>query len=250
MEETMLPTQHYVHLLSFPFRGENAAGKFVIACLVIAASYLIPVLPWIVFLGYIYQMMRSIIGGEQAALPVWIDWGRLFRDGSKLFGILFLYTLPINLVFAGSFLAYFVSMFAFAMVAEASPNSAAPLFIGFIPFIFLMVMALGYLLLLATGLILPVAAGNLAARDRFNAGFDLKAMRENFRANAGGYLVAFLLMLGALTIFILITQVIYMTIIFCVLLPFVLVLLTVYVSFVSAALFADAYRVGIAKLAA
>jgi hypothetical protein len=38
----MLHTQHYVHLLTYPFRGENAVGKFAIACVVVAAGYWFP----------------------------------------------------------------------------------------------------------------------------------------------------------------------------------------------------------------
>jgi hypothetical protein len=240
----MLHTQHYVHLLTYPFRGENAVGKFAIACVVVAAGYLVPVLPWILFLGYIYHVMQTVICGGDAFMPVWTEWGRLFRKGSKLFGVFFVYTLPVNLIFFVGFFAYFVSMFAFALVAENNPNSGAPLLIAFIPFIFLMVMAIGNVLLLATGLILPLAAGNTAARDRFTAGFEWRRMWQVFKANAGGYLVAFLLAIGILAFVFLVTQIMYLTIIFCFLLPFAFVLLSVYAALVIAALFADAYRVG------
>jgi hypothetical protein len=192
--------------------------------------------------------MQTVICGGDAFMPVWTEWGRLFRKGSKLFGVFFVYTLPVNLVFFGGFFAYFVSMFAFALVAENNPNSGAPLLIAFIPFIFLMVMAIGNVLLLATGLILPLAAGNTAARDRFTAGFEWRRMWQVFKANAGGYLVAFLLAIGILAFVFLVTQIMYLTIVFCFLLPFAFVLLSVYAALVIAALFADAYRVGMEKL--
>jgi hypothetical protein len=244
----MLHTQHYVHMLTYPFRGENAVGKFAIACVVVAAGYLVPVLPWILFMGYIYLVMQTIVHGGDAFMPVWTEWGRLFRNGSKLFGVLFVYTLPVNLVFFGGFFVYFVSMFAFALAAENNSNSGAPLVIAFIPFIFLMVMAIGYVLLLVTGLILPLASGNTAAKDRFTAGFEWVRMWQVFKTNTGGFLVAFLLAIGILAFVILVTQVMYMTIVFCFLLPFAFVLLSVYAALVIAALFADAYRVGMEKL--
>jgi hypothetical protein len=240
----MAHTQHYVHLLTYPFKGENAAGKFALACLVVAAGYLVPVVPWIFFLGYVYQIMGKVVIGDDAHMPIWSDWGRLFRDGVKLFGLSFIYALPINVIFIGGFFLYFVSMFAFALAAEASPNSAAPLLIGFIPFIFIFAMAIGYLLLLVFALVFPAAAGNLVAKDRFLAGFDFATMWRVVRANPGGFLIAFLLALGVLAFLMFAAQLVYMTIILCFLLPFLILILFVYFALVSGALFADAYRAG------
>jgi hypothetical protein len=245
----MAHTQHYINLLAFPLRGENAAGKFAIACLVVTAGYLIPVLPWIFFLGYVYQIMTEVTSGGTARMPVWIEWGRLFRNGLKLFGLTSIYTLPVNLVFFGGFFAYFLAMFAFALAAENAPNSAASLMFAIIPLIFFLVMAVGYLLLLITGLIVPPAAGNMAAKDRFSAGFDFKSMLRVVRANSGGYLIAFLLVLGLLSLILFVSQIIYMTLIFCFFLPFILLILYTYLVLMSAALFADAYRSGMEKLA-
>lgn len=240
----MAHTQHYVHLLTFPFKGENAAGKFALACLVVAAGYLIPVIPWIFFLGYVYQIMGEVVIGEDTRMPVWSDWGRLFRDGAKLFGLSFIYALPVNVVFLGSFILYFVSTFAFALAAEASPNSAAPLLFLFSPFILLFAIAVGYLLLLMFALVFPAAAANLVAKDRFRAGFDFGTMWRVVRANPGGFLIAFLLALGVLAFLMFAANIIYMTIILCFLLPFLILILFVYFALVSGALFADAYRAG------
>ncbi|HSV86355.1 MAG TPA: DUF4013 domain-containing protein [Levilinea sp.] len=52
-----------------------------------------------------------------------------------------------------------------------------------------MCFAFGSLVLLVAGLALPPAAGNLAAKDRFNAGFEFKTMWQVVRSNPGGYLV-------------------------------------------------------------
>jgi hypothetical protein len=246
----MPQTQHYVHLLTFPFRGENAARKFVLACVVVAASYIVPVLPLILFLGYVFQIMREVGSGGTARMPVWMDFGKLFRDGLKLFGVGFIYTIPINLVFFGGFFLYFVSTIYFIIAVERAPNSAAPLLFGFAPFFLLFMMAIGYLLLLFVGIIFPPAVGNLVEKGRFTAGFEFGRMWHVMRSNSGGYLVAFLLVLGLLSLLMFAAQIIYMTVILCFLLPLVGLILLVYIFLVAGALFADAYRTGANKLAA
>jgi hypothetical protein len=244
MEATMTHTQHYVHLLSFPFRGENAAGKFAIACLVIAAGFIIPVVPFIFYAGYVYQVMRAVVNGEKARMPLWTDWGRLFKDGLKPFGVNFIYTLPLSLIFLGILILYFGSFLGMVITAEASPNSPTPLLFFFSMFFVIFLVTVANVLQFFVALVLPVALGNLAARDRFSGGFQFRAMWRVFRANLGGYLLAFFIVIGLFVAAYYLSILIYMTMVLCFLLPFIFVIVIAYLGLVSAANFAEAYRVG------
>jgi hypothetical protein len=243
-EGTMTHTQHYVHLLSFPFRGENAAGKFAIACLVIFTGFIIPVVPIIFYMGYVYQVMRTIVNGGQARMPLWTDLGRLFRDGLKPFGINFIFSLPLVLIFFAALILYIGSFFGMIIAAEAAPDSILPLLFPLSWIFFMVIMVVANVLQFFVALVLPVALGNLAAKDRFSAGFHFKAMWRVFRANAGGYLLAYLIIAGLFVVAYYLSVFLYMTMVFCVLLPFYAVIALAYLGLVSGAHFAEAYRVG------
>jgi hypothetical protein len=237
-------TQHYAHLLTFPFRGEGAFGKFAIACLVVALGYIVPVLPWIVFMGYVATIMLEVTRSEPARMREWTDWGMLFKKGANLFGVALVYSLPANLLYFGGFFVYFVSMFIFILAAENNPNAAAPLMLVFMPFFLFLVMSAAMLLSLVSALVLPLAAANSTARERFSAGFDFRTMWGVFRANPGGFLIVILLGAGMLALMLIVFQIIYMTMILCALLPFLLIIFSAYWVIVLGALMADAYSVG------
>jgi hypothetical protein len=195
-------------------------------------------------MGYVASIMLKVTRSEPARMSEWTDWGILFKKGANLFGVALVYSLPANLVYFGGFFVYFVSMFIFILAAENSPNAAAPLMLVFMPFFFFLVMAVATLLSLVTALMLPMAAANSTARDRFSAGFDFQTMWRVFRANPGGFLIVILLGAGMLALMWIVFQIIYMTMILCALLPFLLIIFSAYWVIVLGALIADAYSVG------
>lgn len=56
------------HLLIFPFEGPEARKHFLIGCLLCLGSFVIPVLPWLVVLGYCAILIRQILNGEKPHL--------------------------------------------------------------------------------------------------------------------------------------------------------------------------------------
>ena len=67
---------------------------------ILFASFIIPILPGLVIYGYFYQIMQQIIvRSEEPTLPEWQDWGKLLGDGFRLFGVSFIYSLPMSILY-------------------------------------------------------------------------------------------------------------------------------------------------------
>jgi hypothetical protein len=84
----------------------------------------------------------------------------------------------------------------------------------------------------------------MIAEESFGAAFHVSGWWRNFKANLGGYLITYVLLVGILGIMYLGFYLMYMTLVLCWLLPFILSAFAVYAGFVSAALFGQAYRTG------
>lgn len=71
--------------------------KTGIGSLVLLASIFI--LPYFVYHGYLVQILKQTDGEMPDGLPVWTDWGTLFKDGLIWVGIMILIAIPTNLIF-------------------------------------------------------------------------------------------------------------------------------------------------------
>ena len=80
-------------------RQDNEARRnFLITSLVYFASFIIPILPLIVVMGYTARIMRQVVNGEEPHMTAWDDWESMFKDGLYLFGVRIVYTLPFFLI--------------------------------------------------------------------------------------------------------------------------------------------------------
>jgi hypothetical protein len=243
-------------LLGFPFRDKDWKNKFLIGSLIVLAGFVIPLVPFVFVYGYMVQIMRRIIVDKaEAYLPEWDDWGKLFIDGLKLLGIVLIYMLPvIILMMIGFFVMFLLPMLGIPIAivgGEENPETAGTAMfvlsmvgmVGF--FIFMGIMMI---LSLAIGLVMPAVMGHLVATDDFGAAFRLKEWWAIFRANVGGFLLAYLIIIAVSIVLNSILGLLYFTIILCCIVPFLTAPITMYTVIISGALFGQAYRDGVQQL--
>ena len=132
-------------------------------------------------------------------------------------------------------------------------NPGAESFLGFLAmfgtFGGMCLMSLSTIFSLLIGLLIPPAIGHVIAQDQFSAAFRVREWWHIFKANLGGYLISYILMMGTFFLLTFAFQIIYMTIILCCLIPFVMSLISFYISIFMGAIFGQAYRVGKENLA-
>jgi hypothetical protein len=234
-------------IFTYAFKDPRWKMKFLIGTLLGFAGYIVPILPGLFLLGYSATIMRQIIvDNADASLPEWDDWGTLFKRGLRLFGNMIIFMLPVIIFALGGYALMMLPMFGniFSQSRSGIPSSDLDpsSFFGMVAGMGLFV--LGMLLSLPISLLLPPALAHGVARDSFAAAFNVREWGKILRANLGGFFTAFVLIAGVYFILIFALQMIYMTIIFCFLLPFLLSFLMMYMSVVSAAAIGAAYRRG------
>lgn len=212
-----LSTHSVKNLLSFPFHDPEWKSKFLIGAAVSFAGVVVPVVPWLAIWGYVARLIRAGAANEDAAhLPVWDDWGELFTDGLRQFGVIMICLLPALVLMLGGWLFYMTGMVSFTTSGhnQASANGSA-LFMFASMIVFFIAMGLGSLLTLAAWLVMPAAQARVAVERRFSAAFEAKEWWRVLRANLGGFLLAsgsfFVLQFTLAIIF----QFFYMTVCLC-----------------------------------
>lgn len=106
-------------ILTFPFKDQESRKHFLVGALVSISAFIIPILPFFVLTGYAVQIAKQVMRGENPRMVAWDDWGKLFSDGAKVFGIRFILTSPI-LIFAIPLM--FVGLLIPVFMANASPE--------------------------------------------------------------------------------------------------------------------------------
>ena len=240
----------------FPFEGKDRGTKLLLGAAINFANFFIPLVPSVLILGYAGQIMKAVIRrDEDPAMPEWTDWGAFFGDGIRLAGVAFLYSLPGILVTIFGYLVMVVLGFGFNMLGgmlsvnlnQSGTLNPGPMLLSFaasmgMTFFGMFCMMIGFLLMLAAILIYPAAMGNMIARGSFAGAFRFREWWPLFKANLGGYLVAFFLTLGLGMMMLFMIQILYVSVVLCFLLPFVGSLLGYFMILSSYTLFAVAYR--------
>jgi MFS family permease len=240
-------------LLTFPFKTSDGRKKLLIAGLLGLGSFIVPILPTLFLIGYGGLIMqRMIIENSEPFLPEWNDWNKMLKLGLKLFGAGFIYSLPAMTIMV---IGYF-GMLVPAILSSsygANSNSALDRFLGLQLFgIFGGMACFGFGLFLALALwaVLPVVLSHVAATNSFSAAFNIKDWWKILRINLGGFLVTLILIGGLYMVMVLAAEVLYMTIVLCIVIPFLFAFIFAYLMIMANVLFAQAYREAVAKLAA
>jgi hypothetical protein len=239
--------QSLTTLFSFPFKDPRWKAKCLVGVGLTFVSFLTLFIPFIFVIGYVYQIMRRIIleNGEPY-LPEWEDWGRLFNDGMRLAGAGVVLSAPIILFLFIAILLGMLPSFVF-MTTSQSGSIDSPLFplltlFSLVPFGLVMVFSL------LIGILSPVVMGHVVATHAWTAVFQVKEWWKVFRANLGGFLISYGVVIAVSYVTTIAVQLLNFTLIFFCLVPIMLTCLVFYISLISYPIYAIAYRAGVQNL--
>jgi hypothetical protein len=236
-----MTTDQLKTIISFPFQDERWVSKLLIACVWVFLGF-IPVLPYLLLLGYVALIILEVVEEGKPSLPEWDDLSRIFTHGFRLFGVGFVYSLPFLLLMVLGYGVMILSIFT----VESSVVSEG---VGFLSVLgsYLVgfgLIGLGVLLAFGTSVFLPIAGCHAVVEGEFAAGFRFREWWPIFRANWDGFLISFVLLFGGGMVAYYAAQFLVFTVVLCCLYPIVIGVLSVYFLIVGGALFAQAYRVG------
>lgn len=236
----------------YPFRSPEGFSRFLVGVALLIISLFIPLLPVIFVCGYIMQVMRRIIEGEAPAMPEWKDWGRLGADGLRSLVAAVVYLGPGSVIMIcgwALYLAMYLGGISLLQSAPHGPPSAIALVLifGALGVLFLSLFA-GMCLLAVGGVPLPAALGHLAARGKLGAAFHIFEWGAVLAANRWGYFLAWVVAVGLATLIQVGVTLVFFTLIFLAVAYVFILPLSFYLLLVAAAMFAQSYREGAARL--
>lgn len=231
-------------IFTFPFKDKDSRKHLLIGALVSISAFVIPILPFFVLTGYAVQIARQVLRGESPRMVAWDDWGGLFRDGVKIFGVRIVYSLPIFALILPVMIISFILPF---VTGNSSTPESDPFFLIFMG-IFAVTMCLVFPISIVIALIVPVAEMHAVEKDEFVAGFRIREWWSIFRANLGGFLAAFGVYYLTSFVLAILIQILAATVILACLLPILLPASTIYITLIMYVTVAQAYRDGKAKL--
>jgi len=232
--------------LVYPFEEKDWVMKITIASLLILVSF-IPVFPVVLLLGYMAEIIRRIVLEQQSpSLPEWDDLSAYFQSGFRLFAAGAVYMIPATILIVVGYVGMIVPVVLLDTGLLGDGEAVGLLIIGYL-FGFGL-MGIGAMISMVTGVILPVAGTHALVEENFAAAFKFGEIWRIFKSNWAGFLIAFLIMIGGGVVLYYASYFLVITVILCCLYPFALCFISAYLSFVGAALFGEAYRVGITNL--
>jgi hypothetical protein len=239
-------TSDISQVLAFPFKDEKWLSKVAVSSVLIFFSF-IPVLPVVLFLGYLAEIIRRIaVDQESPSLPEWDDLNNYFQNGFRLFGAGAVYMLPSTLFMVIGYIGMFVPVVIAELGSLTEIEAMNYLMVGYLAgFGFI---GIGVMLSMVTGVILPIAGSHVAVKGEFAAAFRFKEIWQIFKANWSGFLVAFLIIIGGSVVLYYGSYFLIATVILCFLYPFALCGMSAYLGLIGAALFGEAYRDGRERL--
>ena len=219
---------------TFFFKDPAWISKLAIAAGLSLFNVLI--IPIFMVAGYGYRIMQGVIVGRKPPeLPEWKDWGGLLKDGLRVYAVGLVYALPAILVMLASVAIFFVS--AIPMMDDGSVEPWMPVLWLSMPVAFVLIT----LLSIPLQIIGQVAMAHLVAKDRFSAAFQFGELWAIFKANAGGFILTWLITYAATIGFAFVSQFVMYTVVLCVIYPLVISAGGAYLGVVSYVLYAQAY---------
>jgi hypothetical protein len=236
-------------IFNFPFRDPKWQEKLLIGSALMFGGFIIPILPWLVVLGYMARLMRA---GERnsdpSVLPEWTDWGDLFMDGLRQFGVSFLIGLPVAAVILVGQGIYLVTLMGTTNRGGFSGGAANGMALLVAMLVFFVSIGLGTVLGIGSWLLMPPAMAHVAVRREFSAFFRVGEWWRILRANLGGFLATLFFIAGMYVVMMFGFQILYMTIILCLAIPLLIAPVSFFVMVVYARLTGQAYGAGQRKL--
>jgi hypothetical protein len=243
------------NIFRFPFQAAKWQERFLLGALLIFAGSFVPIVPTIFVYGYILQITRQAIKGEDLTLPAWSDWNKFLLDGLRGTAVSLVYLLPGLLIFLGGAGIYSASMMAFPLMigsAEHSGEGARVLPIVLMFFfsfgVLMLSMFLGTLLMFLGALPLPMATAHMITCDKLGAAFRVREWWKLLRVNWLGYGISFVIVAGLAMVLNAAIALLYYSVVLCCLVPFITAPIGFYLSLVSAATFGQTYRESVTLL--
>ena len=231
-------------ILTFPFKDEEARKHLLIGGLISVAAFFIPILPYFILFGYAVIIARQVLKGEQPHMVPWDDWGSLFKDGAKLFGVRIIYSLPI-LIFA---IPLMLGGIAMPFIAGSMDSNNADTLFALFSVIMVGSMCIFIPLSIPLAVIIPASEMHMIENNDFAAAFRFKEWWPILRANLGGFIVAFGIYYFVSFALMIVIQIIAATLILACLMIVLIPAMTIYMSLIMYAASAIAYRDGKVKL--
>ena len=232
-------------ILLFPVKDSESRKYFLIGCAVALAGFIIPVVPYLFLFGYAAQIARQVFNGESPRMTAWNDWGKLFENGARMFGVRLVYSLPLLILVLPMIIAGVAMPVVLDNVNSSEVDTIIPIFILIMSSLFCLIM----LLSLPLALIIPAAEMHVVNKNEFAAGFRFREWWGILRANLGGFIVAFAIFYAVSMVLGIVMQILMITVILACLLPFFIPALTTYSTLIMYAMIAQAYKTGRDKLA-
>ena len=219
---------------TFVFKDPGWVYKLAIAAGLSLFNWLI--IPIFLVTGYGTRMMKRVIVDREAPeLPEWKDWGGLLKDGVRVYAAGLIYALPVILVMLAIGVGFVISIIPFAESQTMEPWMLA----------IWLSMPVGVSLIMVLSIPLQiigqVAIAHLVAKDKFSAAFRLGELWAIFKANAGGFILTWLIVYAVTLAMAFVTQLLMYTVVLCIIFPLVIATGSVYIAVVSYVLYAQAY---------
>jgi Protein of unknown function (DUF4013) len=153
---------------SFVFQDPRWVSKVAIGALMM----LIPIFGWLVLFGYTMRVTRLVATtGTDLPLPEWDDFGGLFMEGLRAFGVAFIWSLPLSVITG-------------CLSLGIDNDDVGAQFA---------VNCLNFLLSIPLGLVLPAALARTAVEGTFNAGLEVGRVLGIVRDRFADYVVVLLI---------------------------------------------------------
>lgn len=241
----MNTTDNLKNSLVYPFKDPMWMQKVAIAVLLACGGMIIPLIPSLLFMGYLMQIMTDIIvENKSAALPDWTDWGGYLKQGIKLFGVKMVYTLPGVILLGLTIGLTFVLSFAMPFLGESLEREPFLLLLLFFSvFGIIIVTNLISTILLGLGYIMvPPAVCRIVQTGRFTSAFEISGWWQIVRKNVIGFVVVTLMLLGMASLLYVAFYWTYFFVFCCAAIIVVWMAVGVYFLLVASAAYASAYR--------
>jgi hypothetical protein len=230
---------------SLPFKDAESRKHFLIGCLVSLAAFIIPILPFFFLYGYAVRIVKQIMNNETPRMVAWDDWGGMFKDGARMFGVRIIYSIPIMILTAPLFISLIVTPILMGNSKGSEMDAIFPVLMAITFCAICILLPISFLL----AIVIPAAEMHVVDKDEFPAGFRIGEWWPIFRANLGGFVAAFAIYMVSAIILGIVVQIIGATLIFACLLPFLFPMITMYILLIMYTTIAQAYKVGKEKLA-
>ncbi len=227
-------------ILTFPFQDQDWLKKFLITSLLVFFSF-IPVIPIVLLLGYTAEIIRRIaMDHESPSLPEWDDLSSYFNEGIRLFGVGAVYMFPATLLFVIGYVGMFVQVLFIESGVMSETEAIGLMLVAYM--IGFGMMGIGVMVSILTGLILPIAGTHAVVSRDLKSAFKFKELWSLFRANWGGFVIVFLILIGAAVVLYCGAYFLAATVILCCLYPFALCFISAYLLLIGAGFFGNAYQ--------